>query len=77
MCSDNVFWGSFLGVFQKRAPTHLDVWAIHYTTILSLINGILSRTIIHHLNKSIKLEFRMTNVDYHIQDLFLTFHRSH
>ncbi len=44
MCSDNVFWGSFLGVFQKRTPTHLDVWAIHYTTILSLINGILSRT---------------------------------
>lgn len=41
MCSDNVFWGSFLGVFQKRTPTHLDVWAIHYTTILSLINGIL------------------------------------
>ena len=38
MCSDNVFGVLFLGVFQKRTPTHLDVWAIHYTTILSLIN---------------------------------------
>ena len=27
--------------------------------------------------RSVKLEFCMTNVDYHIQDLFLTFHRSH
>ncbi len=25
-------------------PTHQNMWAIHYTTILSLINEILSRT---------------------------------
>lgn len=44
MCSDNVFGVLFWASSKKRTPTHLDVWAIHYTTILSLINGILSRT---------------------------------
>ena len=43
MCSDNVF-GVLFWASSKKTPTHLDVWAIHYTTILSLINGILSRT---------------------------------
>ena len=43
MCSDTFFWFLFGRLPKKNSHTFRCV-AIHYTTILSLINGILSRT---------------------------------
>ena len=62
VCSGNIWGSSFWSIFQKRTPTHLNVWTIRFMVVLfqlTKINTSQNRTSLSYfiMNNSTQKEF--------------------